>query len=102
MTKETKYEKKGKRNILGGGHFRSSLLSLRKMAIFRRERSDDRKCVCCSEARFDTDNGYFYQFYVARVTGNAIINLAGYIKPYGGSIYKGYEPSDRTKITVLY
>ena len=26
--------------------------------------------------RFDTDNGYFYQFYVARVTGNAIINLA--------------------------
>ena len=32
-------------------HFRSSLLSLRKIAIFRRERSDDRKCVCCSQAR---------------------------------------------------
>ena len=32
-------------------HFRSSLLSLRKIAIFRRERSDDRKCVCGSQAR---------------------------------------------------
>ena len=32
-------------------HFRSSLLSLRKIAIFRRETSDDRKCVCCSQAR---------------------------------------------------
>ena len=32
-------------------HFRSSLLSLRKIATFRRERSDDRKCVCCSQAR---------------------------------------------------
>ena len=31
-------------------HFRSSLLSLRKIAIFQRERSDDRKCVCCSLA----------------------------------------------------
>ena len=31
-------------------HFRSSLLSLRKIAIFRRERSDDRKCVCASQA----------------------------------------------------
>ena len=31
-------------------HFRSSLLSLRKIAIFRRERRDDRKCVCCSQA----------------------------------------------------
>ena len=31
-------------------HFQSSLLSLRKVAIFRRERSDDRKCVCCSQA----------------------------------------------------
>ena len=29
-------------------HFRSSLLSLRK----RRERSDDRKCVCCSQANY--------------------------------------------------
>ena len=29
-------------------HFWSSLLSLRKIAIFQRERSDDRKCVCCS------------------------------------------------------
>ena len=33
-------------------HFRSSLLSLRKIAIFRRERSDDRKCVCCSQAKW--------------------------------------------------
>ena len=33
-------------------HFRSSLLSLRKIAIFRRERSDDRKCVCCSQASY--------------------------------------------------
>ena len=42
-------------------HFRSSLLSLSLLppsfspspsAIFRRERSDDRKCVCCSQARF--------------------------------------------------
>ena len=32
-------------------HFRSSLLSLRKIAIFRRERSDDGKCVCCSQAK---------------------------------------------------
>ena len=31
-------------------HFRSSLLSLRKIAIFRRERSDIRKCVCASQA----------------------------------------------------
>ena len=31
-------------------HFRSSLLSLRKIAIFQRERGDDRKCVCCSLA----------------------------------------------------
>ena len=31
-------------------HFRSSLLSFRKIAIFRRERSDDRKCVCGSQA----------------------------------------------------
>ena len=31
-------------------HFRSSLLSLRKIAIFRRERGDDRKCVCGSQA----------------------------------------------------
>ena len=31
-------------------HFRSSLLSLRKIAIFQRERSDDRKCVGCSLA----------------------------------------------------
>ena len=31
-------------------HFRSSPLSLRKIAIFRRERSDDRKCVCGSQA----------------------------------------------------
>ena len=29
-------------------HFRWSLLSLRK--FFRRERGDDRKCVCCSQA----------------------------------------------------
>ena len=31
-------------------HFRSSLLSLRKIAIFQRERGDDRKCVYCSLA----------------------------------------------------
>ena len=31
-------------------HFRSSLLSLRKIAIFQRERGDDRKCFCCSLA----------------------------------------------------
>ena len=31
-------------------HFRSSPLSLRKRAIFRRERRDDRKCICCSQA----------------------------------------------------
>ena len=31
-------------------HFRLSLLSIRKIAIFRRERSDDRKCVCASQA----------------------------------------------------
>ena len=31
-------------------HFRSALLSLRKIAVFRRERGDDRKCVCCSQA----------------------------------------------------
>ena len=31
-------------------HFRSSLLSIRKIAIFQRERSDDRKCVCSSQA----------------------------------------------------
>ena len=31
-------------------HFRSSLGSLRKIAIFRRDRSDDWKCVCCSQA----------------------------------------------------
>ena len=30
--------------------FRSSLLSLRKIAIFQRERGDDRKCFCCSLA----------------------------------------------------
>ena len=29
---------------------RRCLKSLRKIAIFRRERSDDRKCVCCSQA----------------------------------------------------
>ena len=32
-------------------HFRSSLHSLRKIATFWRERSDNRKCVCCSQAR---------------------------------------------------
>ena len=31
-------------------HFRWSLLSLRKIAIVQRERSDDRKCVYCSQA----------------------------------------------------
>ena len=31
-------------------HFRSSPLSLRKVAIFQRERSDDRKYVYCSQA----------------------------------------------------
>ena len=31
-------------------HFRSSLLSLRKIAIFRRKISDDLKCVYCSQA----------------------------------------------------
>ena len=31
-------------------HFRSSLLSLRKIAILQRERGDDRKCFCCSLA----------------------------------------------------
>ena len=36
-------------------HFRSSLLSLRKIAIFRRERSDDRKCVCASQATVEED-----------------------------------------------
>ena len=33
--------------------FRSSLLSLRN--IFRRERSDDRKCFCCSQASLTPD-----------------------------------------------
>ena len=31
-------------------HFRLSLRSLRKIAIFQRERSDNRKCICCSQA----------------------------------------------------
>ena len=31
-------------------YFRSSVLTLRKIAIFRRERSDNRKCVCRSQA----------------------------------------------------
>ena len=39
-------------------HFRSSLLSLRKIAIFRRERTDDRKCVCCSQAKLL--NAFFF------------------------------------------
>ena len=35
-------------------HFRSSLLSLQiKIAIFRRERGDDRKCVCCWQAMWN-------------------------------------------------
>ena len=37
-------------------HFRSSPLSLRKIAILIwRERSDDRKCVCCSQATFHSE-----------------------------------------------
>ena len=32
-------------------HFRSSRFSPSEKYIFRRERSDDRKCVCCSQAR---------------------------------------------------
>ena len=27
-----------------------------KIAIFRRERSDDRKCVCCSQAKATTED----------------------------------------------
>ena len=37
-------------------YFRSSLLSLRKIAtLIWRERSDDRKCVCCSQATFHSE-----------------------------------------------
>ena len=53
-------------------HFRSSLLSLRKIAIFRKERSDDRKCVCCSQATFNCDCSIFLNvplcFEIARET----------------------------------
>ena len=43
-------------------HFRSSLLSLRKIAIFRRERSDDRKCVCGSQANKGATNSRIHHF----------------------------------------
>ena len=53
-------------------HFRSSLPSLRKIAIFRKERSDDRKCVCCSQATFNCDCSIFLYvslcFEIARET----------------------------------
>ena len=42
-------------------HFRPSLLSLRKI---RRERSDDRKCVCASQAR--VWGAYSTKFYLPR------------------------------------
>ena len=38
-------------------HFRSSLLSLQK--IFSEERIDDRKCVCCSQARMTVVIQYY-------------------------------------------
>ena len=58
-------------------HFRSSLLSLRKIAIFRRERSDDRKCVCGSQANkpinrrcFTCESAHCYKVY-CRILRNA-------------------------------
>ena len=55
-------------------HFRSSLLSLQKK-IFRRERSNDRKCVCCSQA-----------------TGDYILSIYLFIYSHVGTSYRVFGP----------
>ena len=43
-------------------HFWSSFLSLRKKAIFQRERSDHRKCVCCNQSKPCRNNVAMLQY----------------------------------------
>ena len=58
-------------------HFRSSLLSLSLPPSLpqRRERSDDRKCVCCSQARFLSMVDWVeYEPFVAKKKEIKIVN----------------------------
>ena len=48
------------------------LLDSVQPAIFRRERSDDRKCVCCSQARFRGDLDLFFATRFSLVKGEAV------------------------------
>ena len=97
-------------------HFRSSLLSLRKIAfdligqhqnkrfhvteivlplgfadaIFRRERSDDRKCVCCSQANVTRILGF--------ILSNIFHTLSTGVKPLDSTLLLLTRPKERTAL----
>ena len=70
------------------------------VSIFRRERSDDRKCICCSQAVWKTDSRFFF----SRLTRPCALRTLKTLTPRFTDFFTDFEKKTvilRKKPTVL-
>ena len=73
-------------------------------AIFRRERSDDRKCVCCSQANLSHPSDHIYPFPLSFMSlfqeAKLTCNTSGSDSPLHPG--KGQAPVVQTLVSAIY